>query len=90
MDFDSARPVLLVSVVDISMYSVSLTPKFPLTPSRCLSSTLCTNVLVQDIFSLVISVINLTLASLSFASKIAFFITSNAEDINANDLESAK
>jgi hypothetical protein len=45
---------------------------------------------VQDIFSFVISVINLNLISLAFASKIAFFITSNAEGITDNDLESAK
>lgn len=74
MDFESPRWAFMV--VDIAMYSTSLTAKFPFTPSRCLNSKYS---LVSAIFPFVISVINLNLVPLAFASKIAFFIAQNAK-----------
>ena len=85
---DSTRPI---SLVDIAMYSVSLTPKYPLTPSEWRSSTFSIICLQYEILSFVISVINLNLVPLVFpASNIAFFIGSIAKGAKDNDLTSAK
>src|SRR2546421_11138629 len=74
-----------VSVVDIAMYSVSLTPKFPLTPSKCRSSTFSIICLQYEILSFVISVINLNIVPLVFfASNIALFIGSNEKGAMEN------
>ena len=73
-----------------AIYSVSLTPKFPLTPSKCLSSAIFMACLQRYKLSFVISVTNLSFTPLPLASDAAFVMDSIPKGAIDIDLISAK
>src|SRR5689334_7843831 len=79
------------SVVNTEMYSQSLIAKLPLTPSKCLTSTVSATSLQNSRLSLVISVINLSgVSRLPLAHNIIFLILSNIKGNCETEVVSAK